>query len=377
MKFFIVIYGPTGVGKTQLALDLAKDLPIEVINCDLGQFYTPLTIGTAKPDWQNQIVKHHLFDIVNDPVDYSAHDYFKACTNLMENIFDKEKIPVIVGGSGFYLKSLYNQNIYEDNLKQNFSFEQKCKKEKDYLNLQENFICKKDENGLSQNISTCEKNESELFQNSSTSIKGKSDLSQKFSTYIKESVDFSWEELAAIDIDRARAIHPNDKYRINRAIEIWYKMGIKPSLLKPEFKSPSDCLFIYLDREKEELALRVKLRVIEMLKMGWIEEVESLSKDWRPFLFKKGLIGYREIYDLIDKNLNLDFTIDKIGKRSLDYVKRQRIFWRGLKPLLEKEKVLMEELNLTFLDYPLYVKQLSKRVAEICSDKNYNVGGSI
>src|SRR5436190_17346747 len=71
----LIIYGPTGVGKTDLALAIAQEVPAEIINMDVGQFYTPLSIGTAKPDWKNSSVPHHLFDIIDEPANYTVNHY--------------------------------------------------------------------------------------------------------------------------------------------------------------------------------------------------------------------------------------------------------------------------------------------------------------
>jgi tRNA dimethylallyltransferase len=101
----VVIFGPTGVGKTDLAEQLASVLPGEIINMDVGQFYTPLSRGTAKPDWKSSPNKHHLFDIIDDPHDYTVVAYREQVLSLLASI-DRNKIPLLVGGSGFYLQSL-------------------------------------------------------------------------------------------------------------------------------------------------------------------------------------------------------------------------------------------------------------------------------
>jgi tRNA dimethylallyltransferase len=105
--FFIVVAGPTAVGKTDFALELAQKYNGEIINADVGQFYTPLSIGTAKPDWRNLTIPHHLFDILSEPKDYTVHEYRKAVYNCMKAIWQRNRVPIIVGGSGFYLMSLY------------------------------------------------------------------------------------------------------------------------------------------------------------------------------------------------------------------------------------------------------------------------------
>jgi tRNA dimethylallyltransferase len=92
-SYFIVIAGPTAVGKTDFAIDLALLCNGEIINADVGQFYAPLTIGTAKPDWRSMPVKHHLFDIFNVPKNFTAHDYRSAAYARMKDIWAAHKIP--------------------------------------------------------------------------------------------------------------------------------------------------------------------------------------------------------------------------------------------------------------------------------------------
>ncbi len=105
-KFILIIFGPTGVGKTACADHIAKSQPIEIINMDMGQLYTPLTIGTAKPDWQSSPVTHHMFDIINDPVNFTVAEYRSKVAALVQEIWQRNKLPVLVGGSGFYVRSL-------------------------------------------------------------------------------------------------------------------------------------------------------------------------------------------------------------------------------------------------------------------------------
>lgn len=105
-KLFIIT-GPTGVGKTDLALDLARQMPIEIINADSGQFYKPLTIGTAKPDWQSSSIPHHGFDILTQPEQYTVVAYREYVYELSQQIWSANKIPVLVGGSLFYIQSLF------------------------------------------------------------------------------------------------------------------------------------------------------------------------------------------------------------------------------------------------------------------------------
>jgi len=104
---YILIHGPTGVGKSATIDSIGESLSIEVVNCDVGQFYQALSIGTAKPDWQNAAVPHHLFDIIQQPQDFSVVEYRDLIKAKIEEIWQRGNTPVLVGGSGFYGKSLF------------------------------------------------------------------------------------------------------------------------------------------------------------------------------------------------------------------------------------------------------------------------------
>lgn len=106
-KRFIIISGPTGVGKSDAISQLGTLFPIEVVNCDIGSFYKGCTIGTAKPDWKKEIVPHHLFDCIDTPRNFSVAEYRLKILAIMQDIWRRGSIPVLVGGSGFYIKSLF------------------------------------------------------------------------------------------------------------------------------------------------------------------------------------------------------------------------------------------------------------------------------
>lgn len=106
-NFILVIYGPTGVGKTAFVDMLAESIPAEIVNADMGQFYTPLTIGTAKPNWRLASIPHHLFDIIDKPERFTVVAYREQLKKTMVHIWQKNKIPIVVGGSSFYIKSLF------------------------------------------------------------------------------------------------------------------------------------------------------------------------------------------------------------------------------------------------------------------------------
>jgi tRNA dimethylallyltransferase len=102
----IVLFGPTAVGKTAASYAVAQLMPVEIINMDVGQLYTSFSVGTAKPDWKQEPVPHHLFDIINEPRDFTVVEYRTKVLSLMDEIWKRGHTPLFVGGSGFYLKSL-------------------------------------------------------------------------------------------------------------------------------------------------------------------------------------------------------------------------------------------------------------------------------
>ncbi len=286
-KKLIIIYGPTGVGKTDMSLAIDKLTPIEIINGDVGQLYEPLAIGTAKPDWKNDPIPHHLFDYCTTPQDITVVMYRTLLLEKAEDIWARGATPVIVGGSGFYLKSLFYPP----------------------------------------------KNEVELVPED----RGVCDLSD---TENKSTEDL-WNLLYEHDPERAQALIVQDRYRILRALDL-VKKGIKPSTLTPEYEPfPAEILVFFLNRPREELYQRIDQRVEIMMQQGLIQEVKKLlGTDWETFLLRKKLIGYNDILEYLrqeDQSVDqYQILIEKIQKKTRNYAKRQITFWRMLKKLLDK-----------------------------------------
>lgn len=315
--YFIIIYGPTGVGKTDFSWDLAQVLPnAQIINADLGQLYVPLTIGTAKPDLRKAPVPHHLFDILDRPVHYTVQQYRQRVISLMREFWNQGITPIIVGGSGFYIKSLLFPPCEFDGV------------EKKEVLLQET------------------SNEINL-----------------------------WQKLSLIDPERAANIHPHDTYRIERALEIWHTTGQKPSLFAPCYTPPSDYMLIHLTRTRDDLYTRIDQRVKIMIEQGWINEVISLiGTEWELFLHEKKLIGYDDIIQYIHGQTYKDMgdLIATIAKKTRNYAKRQETFWRMLVRCIEQTSVTkhsckasIKSLNLTLSGVDLYIKELSKEIQRL------------
>ncbi len=314
--FFITITGPTGVGKTALVDDLARQLsfPIEVINADTGQLYTPLSIGTAKPNLEQVAMPHHLFNVISSPEDYTATQYREAVLTLMKQISSRGAVPVVVGGSGFYIATLFYPPALQQIDEQDFS---------------------------------------------------------------GQSTEELWDLLATIDTARAMHIHKNDRYRIERALQIYYQTGTLPSTVAPAFAPPGSCVIYFLTRAKEDLHERINKRVLAMLHDGWVEEVVGLPEEWHQYLLKKKLIGYPEIIRYLqaqevgevsdDAYENL---VERIAQKTRGYAKRQLTFWKALKKRLEKSDPdkrwvkAIKEIDLTEQPAESYSKKLSKELEQ-------------
>jgi tRNA dimethylallyltransferase len=302
-KQILIITGPTGVGKTDLVLSLASTQACEIINVDIGQFYKPFAIGTAKPDWDleqplyslrsieanggekkfSKGVPHLLFDILDTPRSLTVHEYRSIVLQAINEVWARGKLPILVGGSGFYIQSLLFP------LPDNIRSEQPS---------QEDFFDEKNEN--------------------------------------------LWQVLYNIDPQRAQAIDKQDEYRIKRALEIWQKTGKKPSDCLPQFEPPCDFTLLVVDRNRDELYQRINERVVQMIDQGWIDEVKKIKNtEWESFLKIKKLIGYDDILEYLDSDFkDRDVLIETIQQKTRKYAKRQLTFFRML-----SSKILINAMN--------------------------------
>lgn len=305
-NFCILISGPTGVGKTDFVDMLAQMIPAEIVNGDMGQLYTPLTIGTAKPDWSNQPVPHHLFDVIDGPELFTVMAFRQRVKAACHEIWKRGNVPIVVGGSGYYLTALFFPPAEHE-----------------------------------VEITQREYNDGDL-----------------------------WQQLYTIDPVRAQQINPKDEYRIKRALDIWHSTGIKPSEYQPVYDPIADYCFVWLTRDRQDLYDRINERTNQMVDQGWLEEVEALSQDWYTFLRQKKIIGYPEIIDYLEKKLSKEEMIATIQKKTRNYAKRQMTFWRMLRKKLEHvlspdgAAAKLHEFNLSKKPAREYSEQLAH---EMCS----------
>lgn len=283
----IIILGPTGVGKSGVAILLAKALDTEIISADSMQIYRHMDIGTAKPtDGERILVKHHMIDIVNPWESYSTGRYIDAVVFVIEKLHSKRKIPIVVGGTGLYIKAM-TRGI---------------------------FIGPSADWTLREQLLSMEKEE-------------------KGSLY---------QLLKDLDQEALQRISPNDTRRIVRAIEVCLKSASSMSEMQRRMTKPLPYEFIKIGllRDRKELYRMIEQRVDGMISKGLIEEVKkviSLIKDrgkrGNGETGKKRIadlplpsmqaIGYKEIALYLDGEITLEEAVRLIKRGSKRYAKRQ------------------------------------------------------
>ena len=267
----ICIVGPTGVGKSKLALSLAKRLNGEIVNGDAFQIYKEMDIGTAKPTIEERsLVPHHLFDYVEPTYSFSVYDYQQTLRNKIKELEDKGTPIIVCGGTGLYLKA----SFYDFN-----------------LNKQESKV----------------------------------DMS-KYEVMSNEEL---YEELKKVDFEETKNIHMNNRKRVLRAIQIFLETGVPKSqqVEEQEHKPIYDVTFIGLTRDREVLYDLINKRVDIMFEMGLLEEVKTLMSKYPHDLRSFQAIGYKEIIDGLDRGDDIETVKELIKKNSRNYAKRQYTYF--------------------------------------------------
>ncbi|MBU1356267.1 MAG: tRNA (adenosine(37)-N6)-dimethylallyltransferase MiaA [Candidatus Edwardsbacteria bacterium] len=279
MRPVMVIAGPTAVGKTRVALDLAEKMGAEIISADSRQVYKYLDIGTAKPSKsERQKAKHHLIDFLEPDAIYSAARFAVDARAVMDRLDEQGKRYVIAGGSGLYLKALIE--------------------------------------GLSQIPSADENVRREL--DSLLAAKGKGAL---------------YEMLKEIDPESAQRLKPNDAVRTIRAIEVFKLSGIKMSQWqkKDRIKDKRRYRLVVLNRERDSLYRRIEARVDQMITQGLFEETAKVLKmGYSPDSNSLNTVGYKEAIAFINGVMDRNTAASLIKQNTRRYAKRQMTWFRGM-----------------------------------------------
>lgn len=275
---FIILLGPTAVGKTDLSIELAKRFNGEIVSCDSMQIYKYMDIGTAKiRKDEMEGIEHHLLDIVYPDDEFTVSNYSDLAKEKIREINARGKLPIFVGGTGLYINSL----LYELN----------------FSKVEPNY-----------------------------------ELRDKYENLAKEyGNEYVHNLLKEIDIVSYERLYPNDLKRVIRAIEIYEMTGEKMSdndnFRKPNEDYDSYLLGLFMDRKK--LYERINLRVDIMLENGLIEEVKSLlDRGYSRDLVSMQAIGYKEIIDYLEGNICFEDAILLLKRNSRRYAKRQLTWFR-------------------------------------------------
>ena len=277
----IVICGPTASGKTKLAIDLARVLNGEVISADSMIIYKNFNIGTAKPTFEEmQGIKHHLIDVCDGNDEFSVTDYKNLALPIISDIFSKGKIPIICGGTGFYINSI-------------------------------------------------------LFDLSYGNASSNPLIREKYNQMAKEYGNLAvYNKLLEVDPESAKKLHFNDLKRVIRALEIFEESG----KLKSDFNDTLTPRFDYVafsyDYPREMLYNRIDKRVDIMLENGLVDEVKKLLDDGvKPSSQSMQGIGYKEVVDYVYGKTSYEEMVEILKRNSRRYAKRQITFFKKLKGL--------------------------------------------
>lgn len=276
----IIIAGPTAVGKTKTSIELAKALNTEIISADSIQIYRGCDIGSAKVTTEEmQGIKHHLIDIKEPYENYSVKEYREDAFNIINELHAENKIPIVCGGTGFYINSL----IYDMNLDDN---------------SQDDFVREK-----------------------------------IYEIYEEKGIDYIRNALFYIDKKSFDRINVNDTKRNIRAIEYFICTGNKFSDTFNSIREINNNItFSYyaLEMQRDLLYDRINKRVDLMLEEGLIDEVKNLMSNG---ITKENqsmqAIGYKEIIKYLEGEWDYNFAIDKLKQFSRNYAKRQLTWFRN------------------------------------------------
>lgn len=272
-----LIAGPTAVGKSDIAYELAKKIDGEIINCDSVQLYKYMDIGSAKPDSEKMdMVKHHLYSIIEPDYYMTASTYQQLALACIDNVLARGKTPIVVGGTGLYLNSI----LYD----MDFAGE------------------KKDDGTRRKELEQmAEENGSEYMH----------------------------QYLSAMHPESAERIHPNNTRKIIRAIEAFEEGdGIQP-LDECPLNDKYDFRLYIINMDREELYKRINDRVDKLLEMGLLKEAEDLrNRGYSTSLSSMKAIGYKELFDYLDENIDFDTAVENIKKDTRHYAKRQTTWFK-------------------------------------------------
>lgn len=278
MKKVLIICGPTAVGKSKIALELAEKLNGEIISADSGQVWKELDLGTAKPNWEDrQRVPHHLIDVATPGEHFDVARYVALADGAIKEITSRKHLPIVVGGTGMYIRCL----LYG-----------LCEAPPQDQSVRKKLARKLEEEGLAN----------------------------------------LYERFMEVDPEGAKKIHPNDKTRLIRGLEVFEITGFPISHFqnKHGFQNPRyEAKQIGLNCDRALLHQNIERRVDWMIANGWTEEVRELLKFYPSDSQALQTIGYKQIVQHLKGNLSLEEAVVEIKKETRAYARRQLTWFRA------------------------------------------------
>ena len=273
----LIILGATAVGKTSLAIELARQLNGEIIGADSRQIYQYMDIGTAKPTTrQQQEVVHHLIDVVAPDENLTLAQYQRLAYTAIDSVLERERLPMLVGGTGQYITAV----------EEGWSIPEVPPNDK----LREALEAEAEKVGY------------EAFH----------------------------QKLLTVDPLAAEKIHPNNVRRVVRALEVFMETGIPISTLQQKQPPPYRIRTIGLRMEREALYAQADKRVETMITEGFVAEVQSLlDKGYSPAMPSMSALGYREMVSHLQDTITLEEAISLTKNSTHDFIRRQEIWFRG------------------------------------------------
>lgn len=279
--FLVVIVGPTASGKTELSIELAKQINGEIISGDSMQVYKQMDIGTAKvTNEEMDGIPHYMIDILNPDDSFSVYDFKLRAQALIEDITSRGKIPIIAGGTGLYIQSLIYDYPFDD-------------------------------------------------ETVSKEVEQKTQLQlQKLEQLTNQEVH---DYLATFDPQSAKDIHPNNRKRVLRAIEYYLntKKLISSRKKVQQFTENYDTLLIGIEMSRETLYSRINKRVDIMLGHGLFNEVKNLVEQGYESTQSMQAIGYKELVPVVNGESSIDQAVETLKQHSRQYAKRQLTWFKN------------------------------------------------
>lgn len=274
----VAIVGPTATGKSKVAFHLAPLINAEIVSCDSMQVYKDMDIGTDKlPLQKRKEVPHHLIDVVSPDVNFSVALFQKEAKKAIRKIQEKGKIPLLVGGSGLYVRAIT-----------------------DDLN----------------------------FPRGEINSPYRKELLKKLEEEGPESL---YHLLSSLDPEGAKKVPPNNVRRVIRALEIIKETGKNYSdFLKSwqDYKSPYELWIFGLFLPREKLYKKIEERVEKMVEKGLFEEVKALRKKYSLALTPRQALGYKEVLAYLSGKINAEEAVELIKRRTRQYAKRQMVWFK-------------------------------------------------